>query len=414
MNTFFENFQTSFELYKQGRYDESLEHLRKAEDTYHPSSDPAALGLDDLFILKATIYLAKQENEIARALFEKALKVNPSSAEACLGLGKLFFHEELFSHAKLMFEWAVKNEPDNQIAVDYLAEINEITGFPKDHNSLYEETIQEEPEPEEDDPYEKAYELFAQKKYEEAIGILVSSRMDLRNKLSSIENFLGFNYLATQSIEKAKEAFEWGVTLNPETSQGYAGLGEIHYLNENDKQARLMFERAVKNNPLNEFAIGGLAKIDKKVVLPSNLKSKQKKLEDFIQSAYEKFTAKRFQESLEDLAAAEALTSQVGADSPDIVASMYNFMGFNHLALMNIGEAKAAFEKALETNPQSSQACAGLGEVFYLNQQDEQAKTMFELAVNNNRENGFALAGLEKVNIILGFPSGHSTISLMK
>ena len=413
MNTFFENFQASFELYKQGRYDESLEKLRKAEESYHPSSDPASLGLDDLFILKATIYLAKQENEIARALFEKALKVNPASAEACLGLGKLFFHEELYAHSKQMFEWAVKNEPDNQIAVEYLAEINELTGFPKDHNSLFEETTKEAVEPEED-PYEKAYELFAQKKYQEAIGILVASRIDLRNKLSSIENFLGFNYLATQSLEKAKEAFEWGVTLNPDTSQGYAGLGEIHYLTENDKQARLMFERAVKNNPLNEFAIGGLAKIDKKVVLPSNLKSKQKKLESYIESAYEKFTAKKFQESLEDLALAESLTGQVGADSPDIVASMYNFMGFNHLALMNIGKAKEAFEKALETNPQSSQACAGLGEVFYLNQQDEQAKTMFELAVNNNRENGFALAGLEKVNIILGLPSGHSTISLMQ
>ena len=71
--------------------------------------------------------------------------------------------------------------------------------------------------------------------------------------------------------------------------------------------------------------------------------------------------------------------------------------------------AKTCFENALNLNPNSSQACAGLGEILFLDEKDDEAKTMFEWGVKNNPANQFALAGLEKANQNLGLESVHTS-----
>jgi Tfp pilus assembly protein PilF len=93
------------------------------------------------------------------------------------------------------------------------------------------------------------------------------------------------------------------------------------------------------------------------------------------------------------------------------IASLENFKGFNLLALYRMDEARDSFEKALNINPVSSQACAGLAEIFYLLEEDQNAKTMFEWAVKNNPENKFAVSGLEKSNTNLGLDADHNTLN---
>ena len=64
------------------------------------------------------------------------------------------------------------------------------------------------------------------------------------------------------------------------------------------------------------------------------------------------------------------------------------------------------------TNPNSSQACAGLGEVLFLSGKDKEAKTMYEWGVKNNPLNQFAVEGLIKVNKVLGIQENHNTLTI--
>ena len=72
------------------------------------------------------------------------------------------------------------------------------------------------------------------------------------------------------------------------------------------------------------------------------------------------------------------------------------------MGLKNLESAKHFFERALYDEPDSSDACAGLAEVFYLSGKSKEAKTMFEWAVIYNPGNIFARERILKLNAVLG------------
>jgi len=132
-----------------------------------------------------------------------------------------------------------------------------------------------------------------------------------------------------------------------------------------------------------------------------------------VDSAYEFFNTKKYSESLEVLSnfdevlGAEALSKK---EKDAIRVSLLNLKGFNFLGLNALEQATEMYAGALEINPNSSQACAGLGEVFHMQFKDEESKTMFEWAIKNNPGNLFAVSGLAKVNRSLGFAESHNNL----
>ncbi len=75
--------------------------------------------------------------------------------------------------------------------------------------------------------------------------------------------------------------------------------------------------------------------------------------------------------------------------------------GFSQMCLEQLDEAMISFELGLNLNPESSQACVGLGEIFYLRSKDENAKLMYGWAVKLDEDNVGARRGLDKVNAAL-------------
>ena len=280
---------------------------------------------------------------------------------------------------------------------------------------------------------DEAYQLFLDKKYDNALQILESVNRDITNPsidlhlaegqkeelIASVENFKGFNFLGKGDIENAKTSFERSLELNPHSSQACAGLGEVFYLCNMDYEAKVVFEWALDNNPLNQLAKAGLAKINKNLELPENhntlnintIIKKKKNFYSLLAEAYQFFSEGEYHQALSKLDNAEALFSKslISKDSAAKIASLENFKGFNYMALKEFSSAKACFESALNLNPNSSQACAGLGEILFLDQKDDEAKTMFEWGIKNNPANQFALAGLEKANQNLGLESVHTS-----
>ena len=138
------------------------------------------------------------------------------------------------------------------------------------------------------------------------------------------------------------------------------------------------------------------------------------KINKMLIKAYEHFQGKEFEKSLKTLSEVEktiAADDKNIEDKEMVLASLYNFMGFNYLGLDQLKNSKDVFEKALNLHSGSSQACAGLGEILFLMNMDREAKTMYEWALHNNPNNAFAQAGLAKANLQLDFPLEHNTLN---
>ncbi len=134
-----------------------------------------------------------------------------------------------------------------------------------------------------------------------------------------------------------------------------------------------------------------------------------------VDSAYDLFNTKKYSESLDILSnldevlGAERISTK---EKETIRVSLLNLKGFNYLGLNSLERATEMYAGALEINPNSSQACAGLGEVFHMQYKEEEAKTMFEWAIKNNPGNLFAVSGLTKVNRDLGLEENHNNLVL--
>ncbi|MCL6098899.1 MAG: glycosyltransferase [Bacteroidetes bacterium] len=110
--------------------DESLENFSSA-----PASG-SKIEYDALLNLTGNIALITGDTEKAKTCFEEELGLVPGSSSACVGLGEVFFMQGMYDNAKIMFEWAVKNNPQNLTAVSSLAKVNELLGYSVDHVSV--------------------------------------------------------------------------------------------------------------------------------------------------------------------------------------------------------------------------------------------------------------------------------------
>lgn len=271
----------------------------------------------------------------------------------------------------------------------------------------------------------QAYELFSNKQFESALDVLENSDENVQQELTSIDqtkrdeylssmhNFRGFIFLGMRDNKSAQTCFEKGLETNPHSSQACAGLGEVLFLQEKDDDAKVMFEWALDMNPKNEFARAGLMKVNRSLGLPNyhNTMEEQALSDDeqvifnkCVTDAYKLFKEKKYDDSIGKIDRAQSLiTRGVLSNFAFLkISALENFKGFNYLALENLDSAQACFEKSLNLDPRSSQACAGLGELYYLKGMDLEAKTMFEFAVKHDSQNDFALSGLMKVNKVMG------------
>jgi glycosyltransferase involved in cell wall biosynthesis/Tfp pilus assembly protein PilF len=238
--------------------------------------------------------------------------------------------------------------------------------------------------------------------------------------LENLRLFRGYCLLELQELDDAKAAFQAALEVNPVSSRACAGLGTVFFQGGLTEAAKTMFEWGVKNDPANQQAVQGLLEVNRGLGLPDTHSSlndvppspTEKSMEDVLGEAYRQFEAKQFEDALRTVESAEEL---IDAKLPDedrgvIVAAIENFRGHVYLTLGDLENAKEHFESGLKANPQSSQACAGLGEVFHLSGNHSAAKTMYEWAVKCDRGSAAAIQGLAKVNAGAGLPGDHNTL----
>ncbi len=426
-----EYLEKAFNYFTDKKHEECIEQLTYAEKIVKASNEEKKNeSLSSILNFKGFNYLALAQLEDAKSTFEFSLRLNPGSSQACAGLGEYFYLTEQDKEAKTMFEWAVKNNPDNLFAVQGLAKVNKLFDYPLDHSSL-DLGVPEEINDEFVKLVSNAYSHFDKKEFKSAVDLIekaiklllgATDEIKARPQLVSLTNFKGFNYLSIGETQKAKECFEFSLEANPSSSQASAGLGEIMFLEGKDQEAKTMFEYALKYEPRNTFAIAGLKKANKSLGLQENdntltpkiKKEKSEKIGNLIDEAYKAFNEKKYKAIIPLLDEAEKLVEENFSreENYETVTRINNFKGFSYLALVDEDKAKICFEKALQLSPNSSQACAGLAEVFFLEGKDEESKIMFEWAIKNNPTNNYAKLGLKKVNNALGMADDHNSLTL--
>lgn len=107
---------------------------------------------------------------------------------------------------------------------------------------------------------ETSFDLYKQKKYEEAIvQINKALAMNLDAGLSSAAHTrLGSSYYQLENYEKAKEEFSKAIDLNPVNDLAHTGLGWTYYQLNDYKKAKEELEKAFDINPENPATIEGL------------------------------------------------------------------------------------------------------------------------------------------------------------
>lgn len=254
---------------------------------------------------------------------------------------------------------------------------------------------------------------------------LIDSMLDAYNhdenhSLISYEDLLnlaGNIKLAVGNSQSANQCFEELLSVNPSSAGACLGLGEIFFQNEKYQEAKTMFEWAVKNDPGNHAAKNSLVKVNQLLGIAADddslaePKTIDEQIEELFAETYSLYENKSYKESLTVLGELEKFV-QASAEEihPETIISITNLTGYNYLGLGEIEKAKECFENALNMNPSSSSACAGLGEIFIVHEMNNEAKTMFEWAVKNNPENQTAVNALSKANRKMGFAANHNSL----
>jgi len=419
----------AYDLFKSNKYFESLNKLLSAEKYFngHLSKPTNAAFASAFFNLKGYNYLGLNKTDDAKKCFERALSIDPNSSEAYIGLAEILFIEKDYESAKSMFELGY-NE-NNVNALEGFKKVNAILANVPDNNEIHIELGNKKQEEISDNIINEAYDLFKSNKFIESLNKLLTAEKYFNGHLSkqtnaafasAFFNLKGYNYLGLNKTDDAKDCFERALILDPISSDACAGLGHCSYLIGDEENAKAMFEFAVNNNPENSFAIESLAKInvifclskDHNSLLKDNTEKLGENLSKILSSVFQLFELKKYDEALETLLRTEQLFySQLDKETENHLISSYeNLKGLILLILNKADKAQESFELALNINPVSSQACAGIGEAFSISGKDKEAKIMYEWAVKNNPENKFAVEGLGKINSLLGFEKTHTTL----
>ncbi|MBW7888310.1 MAG: glycosyltransferase [Bacteroidetes bacterium] len=212
--------------------------------------------------------------------------------------------------------------------------------------------------------------------------------------LSDLLNNAANAALMTGDLIKAEKYFRQELDENPGSTNARIGLGDLFFEQKKYSDAEKMYKDALVKDSENRRAKEGLNKVYKAMNQGGKNDIRQEVLAVFRHA--EKLTAeKKLNEAIELLTT--LLETLPSGGTAEVKSDVCNFLGRCFLALNDLEKAKEYFEVSLQCNGNSSEACAGLGEVFYLAGYDEHAKTMFEWAVKHDAGNSTAVMRLKEI-----------------
>lgn len=169
------------------------------------------------------------------------------------------------------------------------------------------------------------------------------------------------------------------------------------------------------NNVHSEYTLMNIIqKVEERILQISNneiIRFSNTNLDELLDEAVSAFEKGEFDAAIKivnQILYNEKFTSWENSDQ--IKEDLILLLGFSYNHINELEKSKDYFEQALSLNPESSQACFGLGMVFNNAEMYNEAKTMLEWSVFNDTGNKNAKKMLEEVNNKLNFPRNHNSL----
>jgi Flp pilus assembly protein TadD len=242
------NLSLGSAFFQRGYYDQAEASFRRAlrDD---PSSAEAQYGL-------GSVYLKQEKNAEARASFEQALKLTASypdtATNAWNNLGLLATREGRTNDAIGYFEQALRLSPDYWIALENLGNAYRQQRRWDDARATLERLVAAR----EKDP-EANYSLamvYAQTDDTDRAYQYLQNALKLRPDYPEALNNLGVLYLRTRRRDDAVAQFQQCIRVAPAFDQSYLNLARVYSLEGNRDKARAVLLDLLKQHPGHALA----------------------------------------------------------------------------------------------------------------------------------------------------------------
>jgi tetratricopeptide (TPR) repeat protein len=221
-----------------------------------PSSAEACYGL-------GSAYLSQNKTDEARKNFERAIKLHASYpdtlANAWNNLGLLATREGRTDEAIRCFKEALRSSPDHLIALDNLGNAYRLQKRWDDARETFDRGLQVNPS----DP-EANYGLamvFAQADDSARAYEYLQKALKARPVFPEALNNLGILYLRTQRQDEAVASFEECIRVAPGFDQSYLNLAKVYVLEGAPEKARSILIELLKQHPSHTQAQRMLAQL---------------------------------------------------------------------------------------------------------------------------------------------------------
>jgi tetratricopeptide (TPR) repeat protein len=242
------NLSLGSAFFQRGYYDHALASFQRAlrDD---PSSAEAQYGL-------GSVYLKQEMNLEARDSFEQALKLTPgypdTAPNAWNNLGLLATREGRTSEAIGYFQEALRLSPDYWIALENLGNAYRQQRRWDDARAVLERAVASRP----GDP-EANYSLamvYAQTDDTERAYEYLQNALKVRPDYPEALNNLGVLYMRTRRRDDAVAKFEECIRVAPGFDQSYLNLARVYSLEGDRDKARAVLLDLLKQHPGHALA----------------------------------------------------------------------------------------------------------------------------------------------------------------
>jgi superkiller protein 3 len=242
----------------QDDVDKSVEWFRESAQLDAKNTN-AKNGLSDALTRKADQLLNKENYEIAKLLYEEALKNNPKNAGAHAGLAEIYSAKDDTDNAIASYEKALGFDAE-------LTELNAPLGvlyFQKGEVAKAELFLQKAVTANPDNAETQFFlglVRYKQNRNDEAITAFKRSlQIDPNN--AEVQYYLGEAYDRQNNDKEAIDAYQKAVQLNPKFAEAWFDLGVAYFNRDRLPEAIDAYKKSITLKPTNGEAHGNLGDI---------------------------------------------------------------------------------------------------------------------------------------------------------
>lgn len=225
---------------RQGRYSEAVTQYRKAIGRH--TGTQAAASWHDL----GDVYRAQARQPDALEAYRRAVRLDPQRADSWNNIGELQLEQGNTAAALDAFRQAVELDPERVTAWDGLGDIHSAAGRDEEAIDAYRRVIALNPT----DPW--AYDSLGfiygrREEYETALDFYdkAIARFEVDEHKATAWNNIGDIHLLLGRLDKAANAYQRAIALNPRPAWPHHNLGTVHSLWQNHEQAATYYQQAI-------------------------------------------------------------------------------------------------------------------------------------------------------------------------